>query len=189
MTAHSVAQVITGDNSCVSFTLPRTHISPQYLFLTSDIVRSLVCCPHFRLLPQDPLRLPHPLQEVGATTQARPLAGVSLAGWLTPQTQVMSPRSQTSSATRIRSTRPSTFLTATMIPVDVTMVPTSPEGLPNSDAFSSTQKAAASRVSSLFGLRGPGKLSAGHVSGRLGLQETGAELDREAVATSLFGSR
>ena len=31
MIAHSVAQVITGENSCVSFTLPRTHPAPQCL--------------------------------------------------------------------------------------------------------------------------------------------------------------
>ena len=38
-----------------------------------------------------------------------------------------------------------------LCPDDVTMIPTSPEGLPNSEAFTSSQKAVASRVSSLFG--------------------------------------
>ena len=37
----------------------------------------------------------------------------------------------------------------------------------------------------MFGHLSLGKLSAGHVSGRPGLQETGAELDRESVATTL----
>ena len=76
-----------------------------------------------------------------------------------------------------------------LCPDDVTKIPTSPEALPNSEAFSSSQKAAAGRVSSLFGPPGLGKLSAGHVSGRPGLQETGAELDRESVATTLSSSR
>ena len=160
-----------------------SHPAPQCLCWTSRIVRSLVCCPHLWLRPQDPLRLPPQLQDVGATAQARPLAGVSLAEWLTqPQTQVMSSSSPTSSTTRIRSTRRSTFLTATT-------TPTSPEGLPNSEAFSSSWKAAAGRVSSLFGHPSPKKLSAGHVSGRPGLQETGAELDRESVAPTLFSSQ
>ena len=76
-----------------------------------------------------------------------------------------------------------------MCPDDVTMIPTSPEGLPNSEAFSSSQKAAASRVSCLFGHLSLGKVSAGHVSGRTGLQETGAVLDREFVATTLCSSQ
>ena len=72
-----------------------------------------------------------------------------------------------------------------LCPDDVTMIPTSPEGLRDSEAFSSSQKATASRVSSLLGHPGLGKLSAGHVSGRPGHQETGAELDKESVATTL----
>ena len=40
-------------------------------------------CPRSLHSHQDPQSLPHPLQEVGATAQARPLAGVSLAEWLT----------------------------------------------------------------------------------------------------------
>ena len=71
-----------------------------------------------------------------------------------------------------------------LCPDDVTMISTSPEGLRNSEAFSSSPKATASRVSSLLGHPGLGKRSAGHVSGRPGLQETGAELDRESVATT-----
>ena len=66
----------------------------------------------------DPQRPPHPLQEVGAMAQARPLAGVSLVEWLTqPQTQVMSPNSPTSSDTWIPSTRRSISSTATTFPV------------------------------------------------------------------------
>ena len=76
-----------------------------------------------------------------------------------------------------------------LCPDDATMIPTSPEGLPNAEAFSSSQKAAAGRVSSLFGHSSLGKLSAGHVSSRSGLQETGAELDRDSVATTLFRSQ
>ena len=38
-----------------------------------------------------------------------------------------------------------------LCPDDVTMIPTSPEGLPNAEAFSSSQKAAAGIVASLFG--------------------------------------
>ena len=76
-----------------------------------------------------------------------------------------------------------------LCPDDVTMIPTSPDGSPKTEAFSSSQKATAGRVSSLFGPPGLGKLRAGHVSGRAGLQETGAELDRESVATTLFRSQ
>ena len=67
------------------------------------------------------------------------------------------------------------------------MIPTSPEGLPNSEAFQQQpKKKEDSRVSSVFGHPGLGKLSACRVSGRPGLQETGAEMDRESVATTLF---
>ena len=72
-----------------------------------------------------------------------------------------------------------------LCPDDVTMIPTSPEGLPNSEALSSSQQAAARRVSSLFGHSSLRKLAAGHVSSRSGHQETGAGLDRESVATTL----
>ena len=148
----------------------------------SRIVRS-----HLRAASSRPSRLPPQLQEVGATAQARPLAGVSLADWLAqPQTQVMSQSSPTSLATRIDiPDSHHDFL----CPNDVTMIPTSPGCLPNSEAFSSSQKAAASRVSSLFGHPRLGKLMACHVSGRPGLQETGAELDRESIATTLFSSQ
>ena len=76
-----------------------------------------------------------------------------------------------------------------LCPDDATMIPTSPESLPNFEAFSSSQKAAASRVSSLFGHSSLGKQSASHVSSRSGLQETWAELDRESVATTLLSSQ
>ena len=76
-----------------------------------------------------------------------------------------------------------------LCPDDATMISTSPEGLPNAEAFSSSQKAAAGRVSSLFSHSSLGKLSAGHVSSRSGLQETGADLDRDSVATTLFRSQ
>ena len=89
---------------------------------------------------------------IARTAQARPLAGVSLAECLLQhQTHVMSPSSPTSSATWIRSTRRSISPTATTISCaldDATMIPTSPEGLPNSEASSSSKQAAACRVSS-----------------------------------------
>ena len=56
---------------------------------------------------------------------------------------------------------------------------TSPEGLPNSGASSSSKQTAAS---SLW------KQGARHVSGRSGLWETGAELDRESVAATILNS-
>ena len=59
-----------------------------------------------------------------------------------------------------------------------------PETTPG--ALSSSQKAAAGRVSSLFCHSSLRKLAAGHVSSHSGLQESGAELDRESVATSVF---
>ena len=53
------------------------------------IVRSHVFCPRPLRSHQDPQRLSPPLQEVGATAQACPLAGVSLTEWLTQhQTQM-----------------------------------------------------------------------------------------------------
>ena len=69
---------------------------------------------------------------------------------------------------------------------DATTIPTSPEGLPNSEAVSISQKAADSKVSSLFGHPSLRKLAAGHVPSRSGLQGTGTELDRESVATTLY---
>ena len=41
----------------------------------------------------------------------------------------------------------------------------------------------------MFGPSGLWKQGAYHVSGRSGLQETGAELDGESVATTLFSSQ
>ena len=56
-----------------------------------------------------------------------------------------------------------------LCPDDATMIPTNPEGLPNSEASIWKQSAC--------------------VSGRFGLQETGAELDRESVATTILSSQ
>ena len=91
----------------------------------------------------------------GLNVISEPLAGVSLAEWPTqPHTQVMGPTSPTSPAARDPEHKPidipenhQEFL----CPDDVTMVTTSPEGLPNAEALSSSQKAAARRVSPLFG--------------------------------------
>ena len=76
-----------------------------------------------------------------------------------------------------------------LCPDDATVIPTSPEGLPNSGGFSSSIQTAACRVPSLFGPSSPWKQGACHVSGRSGLQETGAVLDRESVSTTLFSSQ
>ena len=94
------------------------------------------------LCHQDPQRLTHPSQEVGATAQARPLAGVSLAEWLTqPQTQVMSPSSPTSSANMDPEHAPINIPDSHhnfLCPDDATTIPTSAAGLPNTEASSSS---------------------------------------------------
>ena len=69
---------------------------------------------------------------------------------------------------------------------DATMIPTSPEGLPNSGASSGSKQTTGSRVPLMFGPSSLWKQGACHVSGRSGLQETGAELDRESVAATLL---
>ena len=56
---------------------------------------------------------------------------------------------------------------------DVTMISCSARGLPNSEALSSSRRAAA-------------ETRVGHVSSRSGHQETEVELDRESVATTFF---
>ena len=73
---------------------------------------------------------------------------------------------------------------------DATVISTveDPDGLPHSGASSSSKQTAASRVPSMFGPSSLWKQMAGHVSGRTGLQETGAVLDRESVATTIFSS-
>ena len=70
---------------------------------------------------------------------------------------------------------------------DATVISTieDPERLPHSGAPSSKQTAA-SRVPSMFGPSSLWKQMAGHVSGRTGLQETGAILDRESVAKAIL---
>ena len=65
----------------------------------------------------------------------------------------------------------------------------SARGMPNSEALSSSRKAAASKVSSLFGHTTSRKTGVGHVSSRSIHQETEVELDRESVATTLFISQ
>ena len=72
---------------------------------------------------------------------------------------------------------------------DATLISTTdPEGLPHSGASSSSKQTAASRVPSMFGHSSLWKQMAGHVSGRPGLQETGAVSDRESDATTIFCS-
>ena len=61
--------------------------------------------------------------------------------------------------------------------------------MPNSEASSSSRKAAASKVSFLFGHTSSRETGVGHVSKRSSHQETEVELDRESVATTLFSSQ
>ena len=68
----------------------------------------------------------------------------------------------------------------------VTMISGSARGLPNSEALSSSRKAAASKVSFLFGHTSSQETGAGHVSCRSSHRETQADLDGESVATTLF---
>ena len=70
---------------------------------------------------------------------------------------------------------------------DATVISTmDPEGLPHSGPSSSSKHTAGSRVPSMFGPFKPPETVAGHVSGRSGIQETGAVSDRESVATTIF---
>ena len=69
---------------------------------------------------------------------------------------------------------------------DVTMISGSAKGMPNSEASSTSRKAAASKVSSLFGHTSSRETGVGHVSSRSSHQETEVELDRESVATTFF---
>ena len=65
---------------------------------------------------------------------------------------------------------------------DATVISTiDPEGLPRSGASCSSKQTAARRVPSMFGPSSPWKKIAGYVSGRSGLQETGAVLDKDSV--------
>ena len=92
-------------------------------------------------------------------------------------------------SSRIRSTIRSTSPTTTQISgvqTDVTMISSSARGMPNSEALSSSRKAAASNVSFLFGHTCWRETGVGHVSSRSSHQETGVELNRESVATTLF---
>ena len=66
------------------------------------------------------------------------------------------------------------------------MISGSARGVPNSEASSSSRKAAASKVSSLFGHTSSPETGVGHVSSRSSHQETEVEFDRESVATTLF---
>ena len=69
------------------------------------------------------------------------------------------------------------------------MISSSASGVPNSEALSSSRKAAASKVSFLFGHTSSREIGVGHVSSRSSHQETEVELDRESVATTLFSSK
>ena len=75
--------------------------------------------------------------------------------------------------------------------LDATVVSTieDPEGLPHSGGSSSSKQTAASRVPSMSGPSSFWKQMASHVSGRTGLQETGAVSDRESAATTFFNSQ
>ena len=69
------------------------------------------------------------------------------------------------------------------------MISGSARGMPNSEAFCSSRKAAASKVSSLFGHSRSRETGLGHVSSRSSHQENEVELDQESVATTLFSSQ
>ena len=94
-------------------------------------------------------RPPHPLQE--QPKRARSLEWVWPDGCISTKHRFMSPSSPTSSATWIRTTPPfniadnhHNFLCLD----DATMIATSPDGLPISEASSSSRQAAVGRVSS-----------------------------------------
>ena len=69
------------------------------------------------------------------------------------------------------------------------MISRSARGMPNSEALSSSRKAAVSKVTSLFGHTSSRETGVGHVSSRSGYQDNKVELDREFVATTLFSSQ
>ena len=71
-----------------------------------------------------------------------------------------------------------------LCPDDATVIPTSPESVPNSGASSSSKQEAASRVPSLFGPSSLWKQGACHVS-----PGNWSRVDRESVATTLFSSQ
>ena len=60
--------------------------------------------------------------------------------------------------------------------------------MPNSEASSSSHKAAASKVSFLFGYSSSRENGVGQVSSRPSHRETEAEFDRESVATTILSS-
>ena len=137
-------------------------------------------------------RQPNPWQGVVAKAQARPLAGVSLAEWLTQTRHRF--RAQARQLLQLHGSgahadqypwQPPQF----PVPRRRHHIPTSPEGFPNSRASSSSKQAAASRVPPMFGPSSLWKQGACHVSSRSGLQETGAELDRESVGATIFSSQ
>ena len=72
---------------------------------------------------------------------------------------------------------------------DVTVISGRARGMPNSEASSSSHKAAASKVSFWFGHTSSRETGVGHVSSRPSHREPEAELDRESVATMIFSSQ
>ena len=124
-----------------------------------------------------------------------PVAGVGcLAEWLTQlQTQVMRPTPPTSSATWTQRTRRSISQTATATSSARTTLPRPlPQKIQKVCRIQEHPAAAKqqqnSRKQSSFKVRTskPLKQMADHVSGRPGLQESGAISDRESCATAIF---
>ena len=72
---------------------------------------------------------------------------------------------------------------------DVIMISGTARGVSNSEALSSSRKAAARKVSFLFGHTSSRETGVGHVSSRSSYREIEAELDREPVATTIFSSQ
>ena len=149
-------------------------------------------CPHLPVHSPDLQRPRHPWKGVAANAQAHPLARVGLAGWLTEvQTQVMIPSSPTSSATWIQSTRRSISLTSTTI----SCAQTTPPWFPPVQKLYRIQEhpAADCKQQPAEFPQCSDPVASGNrvhvVSGRTGLQEIGAELDRESVAATIFSSQ
>ena len=151
------------------------------------IVCSHVFCPRPLHSHQDPQRLPYPIQEVGATAQAfarwsesgRVADSAPNTGYEFKLTNLFSCTDPEHTPINIPDSQHNFLCTdnATVIPPvqKVCRIQKHPE------ANSSHQ--------SSFIIRTVQKQGACHVSGRSGFQETGAELDRNFVATPLFSSQ
>ena len=150
---------------------------------------SLQSSPHQQHSHPDLQRPPHPWQEVSAQAQARP-ARCSESGRMAdsaPNTDYGPELANFFSCMDLEHTQIN-IPTATSIScaqTTPTVIPTQSRRLPTSGASSSSKQTTASRVPLMFGPFSLWKQGACRVSGRSGLQITGAELDRESVAATL----